>query len=269
MRLIWELSKRALHRQMTYRAAMLAGLVTNIFFGFLRVALFVALYGAREEVAGISLAGVVTYTGITQAVIGYLSLFRWFDLMDSIHTGEVASDLLKPIHPFLFWLAQDFGRALVSLLVRGASFMLLFELYFDVLNGRNWVQHPRGWGWVALALVLALSWLVSFAWRFLVNLSAFWSPNARGVGRFAFALAWFFSGFLVPLRFFPDGLARLSYLTPFPHMINTVVEVYLGLLDGRALIGALLMQALWAVGLIVVGQLVLRAGVRRLVILGG
>ena len=79
----------------------------------------------------------------------------------------------------------------------------------------------------------------------------------------------FFSGFLMPLRFFPDWVTQLSYLTPFPHMINTLVEIYLGSLQGPALATALLNQALWILGLTVAGQLLMRAGVRRLVILGG
>ena len=73
----------------------------------------------------------------------------------------------------------------------------------------------------------------------------------------------------MPLRFFPDWVVKLSYLTPFPHTINTITEVYLGVLKGPELVNALLMQAVWALGLAIAGLLVLRAGVRRLVILGG
>jgi ABC-2 type transport system permease protein len=263
MRLFWEISKRSLRRQLTYRAATLAGFATNFFFGLLRVAIFLALYGAREEVAGIDVQGVITYTGLTQAVIAYLNLFRWVDLIDSIHSGDVASDLLKPMGLFNFWLAQDLGRAAVSLISRGVLFMLFYALFFDLA----YPDSPTGW--LALAAAITLSWLISFTWRFLLNLPAFWTPNARGITRFGFVLAWFFSGFLMPLRFFPEWVSDLSYLTPFPHMVNTVVEVYLGVLRGPALIQALLAQLLWFLGLAVAAKLLLRAGVRRLVILGG
>ena len=122
---------------------------------------------------------------------------------------------------------------------------------------------------MAFALSLILGLLVSFAWRFLVNLAAFWTPNAVGVGRFAFGITWVMSGFFMPLRFFPDWFVTLCHLTPFPAMVNTIIEVYLGVLTGPALLRALLGQALWVVILVVAGQLVLRAGVRRLVIQGG
>jgi ABC-2 type transport system permease protein len=263
MRLFWEVAKRAFQRQLTYRAANLAGLATNFFFGLLRAAVMVALYGARQEVAGLSLSAAITFTGLSQATIAYLSLFGWYEVMNAVHSGEIASDLLKPMPYFVFCLAQDVGRAGASLLLRGFPILAAYALFFDLV----WPQRVEQWLAVVLALALAL--LVSFAWRFLVNLAAFWTPNALGVGRFAFILSWFLSGFMMPLRFFPDWFVRLCYLTPFPHMVNTVIEVYLGVLQGPALLQALLAQLLWLVALVAIGQLVLRAGVRRLVIQGG
>ena len=263
MRLFWEVTKRSFRRHLTYRAATIAGLVTNIFFGLMRAAVLVALYGDRQVVAGLDVQDVITYTGLTQAVIVYLSIFGWYDLMRAVHGGEIAGDLLRPMRLFSFWLAQDLGRALVGLVLRGFTIMLVYALIFDI-------SYPTtGWQWGALALTLSLSWLLSFAYRFLVNLAAFWSPDARGVGRFAFVAVLFFSGFLMPLRFFPDWVQTLAYLTPFPHMLNTVVEVYLGVLRGPALAGALAAQAGWTLALVALCQLVLARATRRLVILGG
>jgi len=257
------LTRMAIRRAFVYRTAVFAGLVTNTFFGLLRAAVMIALYAARPEVAGVSLQGAVTYTGIAQACIGFLTLFSWFDIVQSVHTGQVGADLLKPMSYFGFWLAQDFGRALVNLALRGAPIVLLYALMFEITTPGAASR------WLALAVSLLLAWLVSFTFRFLVNLSAFWVPNAVGVCRLFFALSWFMSGFFMPLRFFPDWFVRLCYLTPFPHLINTPVEIYLGLLEGRALAAALLHQALWGLALALAGQLVLSAGVRRRVIQGG
>jgi ABC-2 type transport system permease protein len=263
MRLYWELTKRSFQQHITYRAATLAGLVTNFFFGLLRAAVLIALYNGRPQVEGLSIAGAITYTGLTQAVIGFLSLFGWYDLILSVHTGQVGSELLKPMSFFGFWLARDLGRALVNLVLRGLPIMLFYALVFNLTL-------PGGPGqWLAFLLALFLGWLVSFSWRYLINLAAFWVPNAVGIGRLAYTLSWFMSGFLMPLRFFPDWFQHLCYLTPFPQAINTVIEVYLGLVEGPDLIYALLGQALWAAGMILAGELILQAGVRRLVIQGG
>jgi ABC-type uncharacterized transport system permease subunit len=49
------LTRLAIQRQFIYRAATLAGLATNFFFGLLRAAVMVALFGARPQVAGMSI----------------------------------------------------------------------------------------------------------------------------------------------------------------------------------------------------------------------
>ena len=263
MRLFWKLVQLAFRLQLTYRAANLAGLATNFFFGLLRAAVLVALYDARQEVAGISLQAAITYTGLSQATISFLSFFGWRQVMNSVYSGEIAADLLRPLDYFGFWLARDLGRAVASLLVRGVTIMVAYALVFDITVPRDWRQ------WLLLGLSLTLSWLISFGWAFLVNLAAFWTPDARGVGRLAFGLSWFLSGFLMPLRFFPDWFVTLCKLTPFPSVVNTVVEVYMGVLSGPEIARALLAQLLWVVLLFSACQLVLRAGVRRLVIQGG
>jgi ABC-2 type transport system permease protein len=205
----------------------------------------------------------ITFTGLTQALIGFLSLFGWYDMMNSIYTGEVASDLLKPIGFFNYWLARDLGRALAQLVLRGFTMMIAYAILIGITFPHGIEQ------WIALIISLDLAWVLSFAWRFLLNLSGFWTPDARAIGRFGFVILYFVTGFLMPLRFFPEWFVRICDYTPFPHMVNTVVEVFLGVLQGPQLILELMKQATWAVVLVLTCHLTLRAGIRRLVIQGG
>jgi len=261
--LFWQLAKLSFQRQFSYRAANLAGLATNFFFGLLRASLMVALYRTRVEVNGISLQQAVTFTGLSQAVIAYLNLFGWWEVINQIRTGDIASDLLKPINYFTFWLAQDVGRAVAHMLARGITLLLAYALFYDIILPSSFLQV------LAIGVSLVLGLLISFAWRFLVNLSAFWIPDSRGIGRVAFSLTYFLSGFLMPMRFFPGWFVRLCSFTPFPYMVNTVTEVYLGIITGPELWFALLLQAVWVCILFGTCQLVLRIGVRKLVIQGG
>ena len=247
MLLFWHLTRLSFQRQLAYRTANLAGLATNLFFGILRASVMVALYGARTEVSGITLQGAITYTGLTQSMIAYLSAFGWYDLMNTINRGDIASDLLKPFNYFLFWLGQDFGRAIASLIIRGLLLMVAYALAFRI----SLPDRPEQW--LALAFSLVLAGLVSFSFRFLINLAAFWTPNAQGFGRFAFGISALLTGFIMPLRFFPNWFSQFCHLTPFPSMINTVVEVYLGILKGPDLWSALLVQAGWFVGMTIAG----------------
>lgn len=263
MRLFWEVTRRALRRTLSYRAATMAGLITNLGFGLLRIAVLLALYGEREAVGNLTVSGAITYAALTQATIAYLNLFGWYDLMNSVHTGEIATDFLKPMRFFTFWLAQDAGRALVAITLRGVLLLLLYELMLDLDYPGTAVQ------WLLLALAVLLSWLLSFAYRFLINLAAFWSPQARGMIGFAYVIVWFGSGFLMPLNLFPNWVQQALAWTPFPYMIHVVAEIFLGLQTGPQAWLTLAIQAGWAVLFMGLGQLVLKRGVRRLVILGG
>jgi ABC-2 type transport system permease protein len=259
------LLRTAFQRQLAYRTANLAGLATNIFFGALRAYVIIALFNARrlETVAGYSLPMAITYTGVTQALMSFLALIVWWDLIRSIRSGEVASDLSRPCDFFWYWCAQDAGRAFGQLLLRGLPIMILYTLVYRI------TLPPTLWHWLALGVSMGLGLLVSFSWRFLVSLPAFWLQDAAGVARLGWPLMSLLSGFLMPIAFFPPWAVTLIHWTPFPSMVSTPVEIYLGLVNGPALLGVLAVQALWVLILYGLSQLVLNAGVKKLVIQGG
>lgn len=250
-------------QQLTYRMALWAGLATNLFFGLLRGMLLTALYGDTFSVNGLSLTSSITYVAISQSLIAFLTVFGSTDLMNTVYSGAIGSDLLRPVGLFTFWMAKDLGKALVNLIGRGIIFMLLFALFYPVALPADLAQ------WLLFTFSLALAWMVSFAWRFLVNLAGFWSPDARGIARIAFSLSQALSGFILPLRLLPDWFNQLCQATPFPAIINAPAEIYLGLLTPQQAWSTLLQQGAWFVLLTAAALLVLRAGVRRLVIQGG
>lgn len=250
-------------RQLTYRAANLSGLATNLMFGFFRASVLIALYREQPSVNGLSLQGAITYAGLTQAMIGYLSFFHWYELMHTVYDGQVGSDLLKPLDYFLYWLGIDAGRALGTLLIRGMPLFLVFALFYDVVLPLSLLQ----WGAFLLSLLFAL--LISFGWRFMVNLASFWTPNAIGFGRFAFGLSWTFSGFFFPLALFPDWLAEFSRLSPFGASVYIPIQVFIGNVSGIELAKSLIVQFTWIVILVILDHIILNRGVRKLVIQGG
>ncbi|GHF33299.1 ABC-2 type transport system permease protein [Deinococcus metalli] len=250
-------------RQFAYPQAALWGIVTNGFFGVLRIAILVALFGARPQVAGYTVQAAVTYAGLTQTLIAALALFGWTDFMRAVHRGEVVTDLLRPHDLLGFHAAQDAGRAAGQFVLRGLPMLALFAVGF----GAVW---PAGVeGWVTTVLSLLLAWALSFAFRFVVNCAAFWSPDAVGIGRFAWALWGLGCGFLMPLAFFPAWLQAALAWTPFPGMLNTPVEVWLGVRTGGDAWRALGAQLAWTVALYALAQAVLARGLRRLEIHGG
>ena len=263
MRLYLELAQKAAQRQLAYRQANLAGLVTNLFFGALRAYVLIALYGARPEIAGYTLAAAITYTGLTQAILRAVQIFGWQDLMKTVRSGDIASDLAKPFDYYFFWLAQDLGANVTHWIVRGLPIMLAYALATPMV----WPSDVSAMLTFAVSLLLAM--LVSFAWRFCVNITALWSADALGFARLGYTLAMFLSGFLVPVTFFPPWLRTIANLTPFPSIIEIPVQIWLGILAGPAATAALFQQAFWLGVMMLIGRLMLAAGTRKLVIQGG
>lgn len=234
-----------------------------MFFGLLRVSVMRALYGGQLLVAGMTLPQAVAFTGLTQALATAFALWGWWDVIEQIREGAVATDLLRPFDYYLAWFARDVGRALAGWIFRGLPIFVVYLLLIEM-------PLPDGViGWLAFALSALLALWVSFGLRFLYSMAAFWTGDARGIGRAFFSAMYFASGFIMPLRFLPDWLQALCRLTPFPYVVSTPIDVYLGLLPGPALAQALGAQLLWAVALTVACQVVLRAGLRKLVIAGG
>src|SRR5690242_3579313 len=112
-------ARLAFQRQLSYRTANLAGLVTNLFFGLLRASVLAALFAARPAVAGYTLRDAITFTGLTQALMSFVAIFGTWELITSIRTGEIAADLVRPTDLFWYSAAQDVGRALGQLVFRG------------------------------------------------------------------------------------------------------------------------------------------------------
>ncbi len=148
--------------------------MTNGFFGLLRAYIIIALFGARPAVAGYSIGDAITYTGLAQALIAYIALWGWWDLIRSIRTGEVASDLSRPLDYYGYWCAQDCGRAAAQLLVRGLPIMVLYAIFFHIS------LPPTLHHWLALLTSLGLALLVSFSGALLVYYPAlFFLGQAR------------------------------------------------------------------------------------------
>jgi ABC-2 type transport system permease protein len=263
LRLGFELARRGYRRYAAYPGATWAGVFTNTFFGFLIAYALLAVFEQRDTVGDYDARDAVTYAWLAQGMLMTIYLWGWFDVALRVRSGDVATDLQRPLDFQGYWLAHDLGRALYHAVFRGVPPFVLGALVFDVL-----VPHdPRIW--LAFTLSVTLAVVTSFAFRFIFNLAAFWLIDYRGAAVLAMVASTFFSGQIVPIAFFPDWLAATAWALPFAAMVQAPIEIWLGHAEGLELLGLLGLQAFWALVLLLVGRAVLAAGMRKLVIQGG
>ena len=123
--------------------------------------------------------------------------------------------------------------------------------------------------WIAFAVSVVLAIVVSFAFRAIYNVVAFWTTDHRGALLLGGIAVNLFSGFLVPVAFFPDWLAAIANATPFPSMIQLPIDIFIGRGVGLDVLRILAVQVAWAAALLIVAQRLFAFGVRRLVVQGG
>jgi ABC-2 type transport system permease protein len=263
--LYWAIARMAFRRQLVYRTANIAGLLTNAFFGYLRTALFLAVFSQAQSIGGYQLQQAASYTWATQALIMVLYLWSWWEVEVTIRSGDVVTDLARPFSYLGYWLARDYGRAVYFLVFRGFPSLIMGQL--TVHGGLTWPTHLGTYAALAVSLTLAVT--ISFCWRFLLNLSAFWTTDARGLGAVASALLLFLGGFVVPVRFFPEWAQPILLALPFASMIQVPSDIFVGRLDGLDLLPALAGQAMWAIAMLAAAQAVVSRAVKRVIVQGG
>jgi ABC-2 type transport system permease protein len=255
-----QLMRAGFRRHSRYLAASLAGLFTNTVFGLLRVAVLLAVVGQSGSVAGYDAADTGTFVWLGQGLLAVVLLWPDRELALRVRSGDVAIDLARPWNLQLALLAQDVGRAGHAVLVRLAPPVAFGALVLPF----RWPENP--WSVLLFGVSTLLAVMVSFGARFLLDLTAFWLLDNRGVASLYGATSGVLCGLTVPLAFFPDAVRAALYATPFPAMMQTPIDVF----GERGATAALLAhQVLWLALLLAAGQLALTRASRKLVVQGG
>ncbi|MEV0154574.1 ABC-2 family transporter protein [Micromonospora sp. NPDC050686] len=242
----------------------MAGVVTNTVFGFLRCYVLLAAAGAAGSVGGYDRAQLATFVWVGQGLLAVILLWGWTELADRIRTGEVAADLLRPVHPVTSYLAADVGRAGWAAVTRLLPPVLVGPLFFDV-------HLPRRPGTLALfVLSVLIAVVLCFGCRYLVNATAYWLHDVRGPMILWTLGAGVLAGLYFPLRFLPDPvLVPLWLLTPFPSLLQTPLDVLVERDPAPTQLALVGLQLGWAVALLALCRLVQRRAERRMVVQGG
>ena len=263
MRLFWEVTRRGFRRYSTYRAATIGGTITSTVFGIIRASILLAVFRERGEIGGFDARDAVTFAIITQAMLHMGLMGGHLPLADRIMSGDIVTDLYRPVDLQLFELATDLGRAAYQGLSRCFLTVGVGALVFDLRIAAD----ARTMLLFAASLLLAN--VANVAHKFLVTLTTFWTLDYRAPSQMATVIGMFFSGFAVPVVLFPSWLADVARLLPYVGFAQIPMELLLGKLDGAELAGALGSQLVWCVVLLLGGRALLAKATRRVVVQGG
>jgi ABC-2 type transport system permease protein len=242
----------------------MASVVANTMFGFLRTFVLTAVIGGSGLAGGYDKVKLTTFVWLGQGLLGVVGVWGWTELADRVRTGDVVVDLLRPMHPVTNYLAADLGRAGYAALTRFVAPLAVGAISFQLYLPHRPSSYPLFVASVALAV------LISFGCRYLINATAFWLLDIRGIN-LAWALAsGVLAGLVFPLRFLPGAVQTTLWVgTPFPSILQTPIDVAVERQPAGNLLGLVALQLAWAVGLLAACVVVQRRAEHRVVIQGG
>jgi ABC-2 type transport system permease protein len=228
---------------------------------------FLALWSATISTGadrnGFSRQSLLTYVLLAFALDGLLSFRTESTIANSVRTGDVVSDLLKPLDH----QAMHFADALGMVLVEGLWLMII-----TAVLGFLWIDmiYPTDAATIAAFLFsVCLALIIKFDLAYLTGVAAFWLTDVRGLIVTRSTLAGILGGAYFPLEFLPDTVRRVLDLLPFAGTTAVPARIFTGQIAGSAIGLALARQLLWAVAMWLAARFVWKKALRKVTIHGG
>lgn len=253
-----------------YRAAAIAGYLTQCWWGGIKVMVLTAFFAASSG-APMTLPQAIDYVWLGQALFTMLPWSGDPDVARMVRTGDVAYERLRPLDTYAFWYSRAVARRTANPALRALPMLLTAGIVFRLVGWSQYaLRAPSGVAAALLfvasiVLVIALSASVSA----LIDAITVATLSDRGVTVLVSPLVIVLSGSLVPLPLFPDWLQPILRNQPFAGLMDTPFRIYSGHLAAADAVLALARQGFWVVALVILGRIVMGRVMSRLQTQGG
>jgi ABC-2 type transport system permease protein len=255
-----------------YRAAAIAGLWTQVFFGVVLIMVYEAFYRSAPVAAQpMTLAQLVTYVWLGQALFAMLPWNADAEIRAMVQSGAVAYELVRPVDLYGLWFARAVAQRTAPTLLRAAPMLLIATLGLPLVGLGAWrlgapASLAAAGGFVAsLAAALVLGCAIST----LINISMMWTVAADGIAILATTTVSLLSGMLVPLPLLPAWSQTAIGWLPFAGLVDLPFRIYNGDIAPAGFAWVLARQLGWTIALVALGRWLLGRGLRRIVVQGG
>jgi viologen exporter family transport system permease protein len=254
-----------------YRAAALAGLWTQIFFGLVLLMIYEAFYRSTMLRQPMTFAEIVTYVWLGQALLAMLPWNADAEIRAMIRSGAVAYELCRPIDLYSLWYVRAIALRTAPTILRAVPMCLIAAVVLPLIGLGEWrlASPPSVASAAAFGVTLVCTLLLGCALTTLINISLLWTISGEGTVILLTALVTFLSGMIVPLPLFPDWAQPVVQALPFAGLVDLPFRVFTGHIPAGAVAFVLQRQIFWTIALVVFGRWLLSQGMRRVVVQGG
>jgi len=253
-----------------YRAAAIAGLWTQVFFGMVNIMVYEAFYSSTDKQQPLTFAQVVSYVWLGQALLALLPWYADSEVRAIVRSGAVAYELCRPIDLYNLWFMRAMAWRTAPTILRAVPMVVLVMFVFPLIGLGEWRLHsPTLAAGLGFAAAITCTLLLSCAITTLMNISLMWTVSADGTVVMMNALVTIFSGMVVPLPLFPNWAQPVLMALPFAGLVDLPYRVYVGNILPGSIPLIIFRQLFWTVVLVLLGRWLMARGIRRIVVQGG
>lgn len=251
-----------------YRTAALAGITTQLFFGFLYIMLYLAIYESNNiENIPMNLNSIISYMWLQQAFFSLIYPYmKDQELLNMIKNGDLSYELIRPQNFYLKFYIKMLAERVVASLLRCMPIIIIGLL----LPFPYKLSLPPTIGsFVLFIFALIFSCLLVTALSLIVHIITIFTLDSKGIISTYSMIAEVFMGVVIPLPFLPAWMIKISNFLPFRFIGDFPYRVYSGnisIFDGKLL---LFQSGLWIIITVFLGYLLSKFVLKRAVIQGG
>lgn len=232
--LFFVLARKAYRRNLQYRGSHMVNNVASAIFGFIYVSIWIGV-GENSSLGEYGVQGMVAYIAFNQATLWIvLFLTNGLGIEQSVRTGQISLDLMRPVHLFYHLMSREWGQIAYQFLFKTIP---IYLLYFFVLSIQLPSQ-PTTYIWTAIALAFAA--YISICINYLIGIAALWTTESRWFYWVNYGLSSLLSGFLIPIEWLPSWLHTISIYSPYPYLQYHTTRIYLEYDSYFSLLGSVL-----------------------------
>ena len=250
-----------------YRAAALAGLSTQFFFGFVYVSIYVAFYESGSGNLPMQLKELISYVWLGQSLFALVNL--WYkdkEIINLIKSGNIAYELCRPQDLYLMWASKILGERLSNVALRFLPVILVAIILPRPYNLDLSITLPR---LILSIITMVLATILMTVLVLLYHVICLFTLDEKGVINIFMVISDILSGMVIPVPFFPNYLQNISNILPFRYISDFPFRLYVGNITiNEGLIG-IIIQIIWIIILVILGKLITKKALKKAVIQGG
>jgi len=256
-----------INNNLQYKAAAIAGLMTQFFWGFMYIMIYDAFYMNTTIEQAFTFQQLVSYVWLQQAFLAFIVYwYRNQELFNMITNGNVAYELCRPMNLYSFWYIKLLSQRLASAFLRFSPIII----FAAMLPGKYRLMLPNDIKTILLFIIsLFLGCFIIVSISMFIYILTFVTMSPTGILMVFGIIGDFFAGTIIPIPLMPESFQKIINLFPFRLVADFPFRVYSGNIGTKDAIIGIFIQIIWLLIFIISGQLSFRAIQRKLVVQGG